>query len=159
MPESKNTPQVKRLQGGILIPYNVVTHTNEDDEQITFYKFDRIKLNQHSLPDLNNIKNYIVQQLRENLHTHIFVHYDLGSQNSIGALAQKAQRQDKADILDECEAILSWVGDCLSYYYTKKDEILATVDEANLIGVAWDFEASIPKPNTLKSLREIRGMF
>ena len=161
MPESKNTPQVKRLQGGILIPYNVqqITRTNEDDEQVTFYEFDRIKLNQHELPGLNDVREYIVQQLREDLHVHVFTHYDLGSQNSINGMAQRANRLDRTDIMDECEAILDWVGNCLGYYYTKKEALLGASDEVSLIEVAWNFEVNVPKPDALKSLKEIRGMF
>ena len=161
MPESKNTPQVKRLQGGILVPCNMqqVTRTNEEDEQETFYKFDRIKLNQHSLPGLDDLKKHIVQQLQEDLHAHVFVHYDLGSQNSINGMAQQANRLDRTDIMDECKAILDWVGDCLGYYYTKKDALLGASDDTSLAGVMWDFEANAPKPNALKSLREIQGMF
>ena len=161
MPESKQYPQIERIQGGVVVPYNVsrVTREEEDGTQAAFYVFDKIKLDRQDLPSLESIKRHIVQQLRQDLHAHVFVHYDLGSQNSINGLAQKAQRKGRSSIQDECQAILDWVDDCLGYYYAKKDEILAATDEANLTGVAWDFEANHSKPVTLKSLREIREMF
>ncbi len=161
MPESKQYPQIERIQGGVVVPYNVsqVTREEEDGTQATFYVYDKIRLERRDLPGLDNVKQHIVQQLRADLHAHVFVNYDLGSQNSINGLAQKAQRQGKSSIQDECQAILDWVDDCLGYYYAKKDEVLAATDEAGLTGVVWNFKANHPRPETLKSLREIRGMF
>lgn len=161
MPEAKQIPEIKRLQGGVIIPYNVqqVTRTNEDDEQETFYVFDRIKLNQQILPKLEQVKKIIAEQLRHDLHKHIYPHYDEGSQSTIQAYAMQAQNQGRGDVYTECEKIMNWIDEVLSYYYSVKDSVDAATDESGVTGVNWDFAKDKPAPSDLKSLKEIKAMW
>ncbi len=160
MPESKQMPEIKRLQGGVIVPYNAeqITRANEEDEQEIFYKFRRIKLNQQPLPSLFDVKKTIIRQLQQDLHEHIYINYDPGAQNTINAYAQKARRQGRSDIEDECERILDWIDNCLDHYYTTKSNILSATNSSDVIVMNWDFN-DYPKPSDLKSLREIREMF
>lgn len=161
MPESKNIPEIKKLQGGVLLPYNIQEVQREDDEgQLeTFYVFGQFKLDQRSLPDLNQVRKEVVRALQADLHRHILPEYDDKSQNSINAYSQKAQRLGRSDIQDECEKILDWVDMCLDHYYTQKAAIFSAISEQDVCNVNWDFQANAPKPGDLKSLEEIRGMF
>ena len=161
MPESKQMPEIKRLQGGVILPYNVqqITRTNEDDEQETFYKFDRIKLDQQTLPTLEQVKKHVVEQIRQDLHAHIYPNYDEGSQSTIQSYAMQAQGQGRSDIYNECEKIMNWIDDVLSYYYLIKDNVEAATDEVGTTGVNWDFASDKPAPNDLKSLKEIKAMW
>jgi len=161
MPESKQNPEIKRLQGGVILPYNVqqVTRTNEDGEQETFYTFDRVKVDQQILPKLEQVKKIIVEQLRHDLHKHIYPNYDEGSQSTIQAYAMQAQNQGRPDIYDECDEIMTWIDDVLSYYYSTKDSVVAATDETGITEVNWDFASDKPVPSDLKSLKEIKAMW
>lgn len=65
MPESKTFPQVKKLQGGILIPYGAKEIQRENYYGVTdtFYQYGQIKLNQKQMPHLDQIKQIIYQQI------------------------------------------------------------------------------------------------
>lgn len=161
MPQSKNIPQIRKLQGKVQIPYNVQqkTRTDEDGNEETYYTFDRLKIDQAQLPSSDQVKRELVEALRSDLHQHIYPEYDQGTQSSIQALAQKADRDDQTEIVDKCEEVFDWIESCLDYYYDKKDKISSAEDESSLIQVSWDFVENVPKPSGLKSLREIKDMF
>jgi len=161
MPEAKNIPKIRKLQGKVQLPYNVreKTRTDEDGNQEIYYAFDRLNLNQAQLPSLEQAKKQVVTALQADLHKHIYPEYDQGSQASIQAIAQKAERNGLSDIADECEKIFNWIEDCLDYYYARKDDILNATDEQSLVTINWNFVGNVPKPSDLKTLREIKGMF
>lgn len=161
MPESKHFPQVRQLQGGVLVPFNVQqqTRTDEDGEQTTFYRFGQVKLEQRNLPALSQVQHTAWRELQRALHDHIYPRYDQGSQSTIQAYAQRAERQGRSDIVAECEKIMDWIDACLMYYYAKKDAIYAATTEGELVGIAWDFGADVPFPDDVLSLKAIRGMF
>jgi len=161
MPESKTTPTIKQLQGGVIIPLNIqeVQRENEEGQLETFYLFERIKLNQHNPPGLTQVKREAVKALQTDLQNHIYLEYDQGSQSSLLALSQKAERKGLTSIVDECQKIMDWIEGCLTHYYTQKDTMLAATTEQDVCGVNWDFKANCPKPSDLKTLKEIRGMF
>jgi len=161
MPESKEFPKIKNLHGGIVVPYNAKQkiRINENDVEEAFYVFQRVKLNQVVKPNLQQSKKCVWQQLQSDLHSHIYPKYDQGSQSTLQAYAQRAERQGRSDIVAECDKIMDWLDSCLSYYYDKKEAIYAVVDEAALVGVAWDFETDVPLPGDVLSLKAIRGMF
>lgn len=161
MPQSKNIPQIRKLQGKVQIPYNVQqkTRTDEDGNEETYYAFDRLKIDQAQTPSLDQAKRHIAQELETDLHKHIYPEYNNGTQNSINGYSRKAQKLGLQSIEDECEKILDWTDACLDYYYSRKDEVLSAADESSLIQVSWDFAQNVPKPSDLKTLREIREMF
>jgi hypothetical protein len=161
MPESKQIPEIKRLQGGIILPYKVqqTTRMNEDDVQETFYKFNRIKLDQQLLPSLSEAAQHIWRQLQIDLHNYIYAHYDQGSQSTIQMYTQKADRQGRSDIVAECDKVMNWIDTCLAYYYNKKNNIHAAADETSLISITWNFKTDVPITNDLLSLKSIGEMF
>jgi len=161
MLESKQIPAIKQLQGGVLIPYNIqeVQRENDEGQLETFYKFDRIKLDQRNLPNLTQVQKAVIGALQSDLHEYIYPEYDQASQNTILALAQKAERQGFTDIVTECGKVMDWVDSCLSHYYTQKDAIIAAANEQDVCNVNWDFVGNCPKTSDLKTLKEIRAMF
>ena len=161
MPQSKNVPEIRQLQGKIQIPYNVKpkTRTDEEGAEETYYEFDRLIIDQVQTPNLDQIKRYVSQALRGDLSKHIYTEYDQGNQATIQALAQKAERQSLTNVVDECEAIFDWVEATLDYYHMVRDDIVSAVDEGSVVQVIWDFVTNVPKPSTLKTRREIQGMF
>lgn len=161
MPESKQKPIVQKLQGGIIIPYNTkqVTRVDEEGSEDTFFVFNQIKLNQKNKPASSKIREIIIEQLQKELQKSIYYEYDQGSQNTIQGYFSKAQRIDRADIQDECEKILDWIDNSLTYYYQNKTLLINATDEDELILISWDFAQDKPKPSNLLSLSEIKNMF
>ena len=161
MVESTAMPSIRRLHGGVLIPYNAAeaTRENENGESETFCRFQQVKLNQHVLPGLAAAQTVVWKELQKDLHGHIYPHYDQGSQSTIQAYAQRAERLGRSNIVDECGKILDWIDECLSYYYTKKDAIFATSDTNELMLVNWNFSTNQSVPKNLMGLRAIKGMF
>lgn len=159
--ESKSFPNLSKLQGGVIVPCNVqeVSRETEDGTTETFYVYDKLKLNQKMLPNLEQAKAEIIKALNSDLQQYIYIRYDQGTQQTISAYAQKANRLGRSDIQDECEKIFDWIDSVLSYYDTQKNNIQQATDEQSMIQVIWDFDANVPMPSGLLGWRYIRDMF
>lgn len=184
--ESRHFPEICRLRGGVLVPSNVREVQKEDEEgtEETFYQYDIIKLKQKTLPSLQQAQEVVWRHMQQDQHAHILPEYDQGTQASVQASAQEAEvtirevKEDQEsdnpeytaseaeeiiaqmkDIVAECKLIYGWIRDCLKYYYARKDEIFAASDQNELANVTWDFAENVPRPDGLKTLREIEGMF
>jgi len=95
-----------------------------------------------------------IGELRAACKAYIFGVYDEGSQASLLALWSQALAKGYTDRAAYIEKALGWIDSILAYYYTTKDEILASDAPPK---VTWDFaqfDASIPDT----TLRDARGM-
>ena len=160
MAQSKHRPVIYKQAGKIVIPCNlrIVTQTDsEDGTEQTFYDYQEITLDQANAPDLNGVKEVIAKQLESELREYIYNEYDAGIQQTISALAFKASRLGRDDIVGEYEAIFGWIQQVLDYYDRLLQGIrsMATADDA--MDVNWDFEANVPKSADLKGWREIKA--
>ncbi len=185
MVESKNTPQLQKLQGSWIIPCCVQEVQKEDDEGSleTFYQYREVRSGAKK-PSLTEAQQVVWRYLQECLHEHIYPEYDQGSQSSIQGMGQDAEvtirevRDDQKlespqyteqeaaaietqmkEIITECRAVKNWINDCLGYYYGKKADIFAASSIDDLMLVTWDFAQNVTKPESLKTLSEIREMF
>lgn len=66
MPESKEQPRIKRLQGGILAPFNIqeIEREEEDGNTETFYKYNQIKIADNGQKITDNFVSENYRQLR-----------------------------------------------------------------------------------------------
>lgn len=161
MPESKEIPIVRRLQGGILVPCNIrqVSRETEDGGSETFYIYDQVRLDRKTMPSLSESKAVVVGALNADLHMHIYSRYDQGTQATIQAYASKADRLGRTDIQDECQKIFDWIDSVLAYYDARKSEVVQAADMQAMAQVTWDFAGNVPAPADLMGWRDIRAMF
>ncbi len=158
--QSKDFPIIRKLQGKILVPYNVNQVTLDSEEgETTAYEFD---LYRHevgpALNDLEHWKKVIWKLLQKDLHTHVYGIYDQGEQSTISAYGAKAIAAERQDIVDECVAVQDWIDSVLEYYDLLKNAIFSAVDEEGLLEVNWDFPGDMPCVDR-KDWRDIKEMF
>ncbi len=158
--QSKDFPVIRKLQGKILVPYNVKQVTLDSEEgETTAYEFD---LYRHDVgSDVNNLeywKQVVWKLLQQDLHTHVYGIYDQGEQATISAYGARAIAAERQDIIDECIAVQDWIDAVLDYYDQRKNVIFAATSETELLGVTWDFPRDKPCVDR-KDWRDIKGMF
>ncbi len=158
--QSKDFPTIRRLQGKILVPYNVSEVTiGEEGEQETAYAFQLYK---HEVgPDVNNLEYWqqvVWKLLQKDLHTHVYGIYDQGEQATISAYGARAIAAERQDIIDECITVQDWIDDVLEYYDVRKAAVFGATTQEELVGVNWDFPGDKPCADR-KDWRDIKAMF
>ena len=156
MTQSKTFPKIQKLQGSVLVPYNV--HQVERADEIgteTFYEYGVLKI-----PKALSFGEYqalIWRQLQSELHQHIYAVYNQGEQASISGYAIKASSLGRTDITEACLPVQEWIDSVLDYYDSKKVEIFATTSKHDLISVTWDY--SVVECPAKVDWRVIKAMF
>lgn len=162
MTESRNKPEIKRLQGKILVPYNAAQkeRTDEDGnaETVWVYSLMRYPASAASAGNLPFWKKETAKQLNRELQEYIYSIYDPGVQSTISGYAARALSDGKSDIVDECRKVQDWVDSVLEYYDKKKQEILSAESEDERMGVTWDFKTDVA-PDEYIDWRDVKEMF
>ena len=160
--QSREYPRIQRLQGKILVPYNVrqiQIGMEEGEPPEDWYEYDEYR---HDVgPDLKNLpywQGVVWKLLQRDLHTHVYGTYDQGEQATISAYGARAISLNRQDIVDECMVVQVWIDAVLDYYDQKKAAVFAAANEAELTGVTWDFPGDKPCTDR-KDWRDIKAMF
>jgi hypothetical protein len=156
---SDNFPEVKRLQGQIIVPYFIHENTREDENGETkteycYLEYRETDVNQ-DLPDTTALRNIVYSAVEAELHAHIFSVYPVASQTSILGHSMKAQLAERSDIVTACEAIQTWCSGCVGYFRT----ILQATYAGNPLEVTWNFEENCPLTEGLATLGDIEDMW
>jgi hypothetical protein len=152
MTQSKDFPQIQKLQGGVLIPCNVQQFENEGE---TGYKYTQLKMTNPGT--FESYQQVIWRKLQSDLSQTIHSMYDQGEQATISGYAIKAANLSRQDIIDVCLPVQAWIDSVLEYYDTKKIEVFAASNEFELLSVAWDFSSF--NSHTRVDWRAIKAMF
>lgn len=160
--QSRDYPKIQKLQGAMLVPYNVKQiqiEMEEGEPAENWYEYQQYK---HSIgPDKSNLQYWqqvIWRLLQQDLHTHVYGTYDQGEQVTISAYGARALSLGRQDIVDECIVVQDWINGVLGYYDERKNQIFAATTETGLTGVTWDFPGDKPCTNR-KDWRDIKAMF
>ena len=160
--QSKDYPQIQKLQGVMLVPYNVRQIQIEMEEGELPEDWYEYQVYKHPIgPDKSNLSHWqqvVWRLLQQDLHAHVYGTYDQGEQATISAYGARALSQDRQDIVAECVVVQDWIDDVLGYYDVRKSQIFAATTEAELTGVTWDFPGDKPCTDR-KDWRDIKGMF
>jgi hypothetical protein len=157
MTQSKEYPTIKKLQGKILVPYNVkqITIQGEDQESIA-YEYDQLRMDYPGPFEL--YQNLIWRRLQSDLQRYVYGNYDPGEQATLTGYAVRATNLGRQDIVDICLPVQAWIDNVLAYYDGKKTEIFTASDMAGVMSVTWDFAGDQPNPNRV-DWRDVKEMF
>lgn len=161
---SNEFPKIQRLQGGILIPFCVRAVQSEDPERPpTSYEYrvhsiDSAESVSININNLEIFKTHIAGQLKKDLQQHIYQHYDNGAQATISGYAIRALSENRPDVVAECRKMQDWIDTVLDYYDQKKKALMATVSEAALVSILWDFGHEAPLKDYM-GWRDAKQMF
>ena len=149
-------PNIERLQGSIIVPYNVTPFTGDDSDG---YRYGLI-YHAQCVPadDLDYWKKQVIKVLQSELQSHIYSAYDPGTQTTVSAYMARAIALNRQDIISECAAVQEWIDGVLAYYDERKSLIETADSEVGLTGVTWDFAGDVPCHNR-KDWRDIKTMF
>lgn len=159
--QSKEFPQIKVLQGKILVPYNVrqIQVEQEEGPDETAYLYNLYKHDPGpAIDNLEHWKQVIWKLLQKDLHAHVYGTYDQGEQATISAYGSRAIAADRQDIVDECVAVQDWIDDVLDYYDVRKAAVFGAATQEELVSVNWDFPGDKPSTDR-KDWRDIKAMF
>jgi len=152
MTQSKDFPQIQKLQGGVLIPCNIQQFENEEE---TGYKYTQLKMTNPGT--FASYQQAVWRELQADLGRIIHNMYDQGEQATISGYAIKAANLGRQDIIDVCLPVQAWIDSVLEYYDTKKVEVFAAANEFELLSVNWDF--SVFSNHIRVDWRNIKEMF
>ncbi len=154
--QGSSFPAISRLQGAILVPYNV---KQIEGEEGPYYEYG-IHRHADNVPVTNfpYWQGVVWRLLQSDLHKHVYGTYDQGEQATFLAYATRAQQEGREDIYAECFPVQQWIDDVLSYYDARKVAVFAAQDETELLSVNWDFAGDKPCVDR-KDWRTLRAMF
>lgn len=155
---SRAYPEIKRLQGDIITPYNIHEVGIEDESGTrTEYQYQehRVKDNGQPLPDIEAQRAIVYAAAEADLHAHVFGRYPMASQTSVNGEAIKALKYERDDILEACESVLNWCDGCVKYFYS----LIGATYTQDPLTLTWDFAANCPVPEGLPTLGAIKAMW
>ncbi len=138
--ESKEKPVISKLQGKILIPYNIEQKTRiENNQTEEYYQYSLLKLSFDSDISSQALKAKVKAELKKQNDEYIYSKYSPGTQQTMQALYADSNTttEHKALII----SVWDWIRktDVLPYYYSKKVEIENATSVEALLDIVWDF--------------------
>ena len=98
--------------------------------------------------DLTVSKKVRILELKTAITEYIGAHYDSGQQNTLNALWIEGISKSWPNRKAKVQLVMDWVNSVLTYFYQKKDAIVAAADQAALDAINVDFlqfDASDPE--------------
>jgi len=127
----------------VLLPYNA---TNEERVCVASC------VEAHAA--LPGLKNAALQRLSAACRSYIYQHYTQWEQASLTILLVEGLMLGYTQRMQYVGQALGWVKAVIGHYYTRKDEINATVDAESLAAVVWDFAATFDGADPLITIRQ-----
>jgi len=89
---------------------------------------------------LEHLKQDKLVQLKQELQSFIYSHYDQGTQASFIAFYQLAKEQNNTTALTQIQKVRDWINSVLNYYYSKKEAIKNATTQDELFSIVWDWQ-------------------